>query len=656
MKRSSQKTAEVPLAKLIKPVLAAALVVVIGMILVYFIIHLKRRPGIPPENKEIAPHKIEVQEKVDFFDFKGKIKVKAARRYLGEDNFYHLVGPVEIIDQGKKGGGEVSIAGESVTYDKDMKHFVIQGKVKVRSRGALLEAENFDYNRKEEIFKTESGIVLSSPRFSGSAKQAVYSLKENEMSLEYDVEFKIIPRLENPEPLQFKADKLVYSLRDRKGRIESRTDESPIILLHGKSRGRANLIEFEQFYDDDDLKILFLKGRVNVSLDEKENVGPPKKTKKPDEKAVPGGPQQSREWNFFRSEKQEIEAEEIKIRTFLNLPELHAVESKGGCSFKFISASGEQTHVRGEAVDFIFNRGAKLREFRVFEKARIFSFLKDGRPDRLVEGETIILDGDTQIVRVQGKNDVPARFASQRNEVAAEGIEISIQDDSFGAKGGAKAILRPQMETSAGTGFFAKDKPVFANAVSMRYSAGEKRFILSGQAKMWQDKEVLLGQEVSFNEETGEMQGRGDIKSFFSHTPKEGEKEERVEMSAERMSYVPKDNQMIYEGGKDRCSLITRNVVLRAGLITVLPGEVAGKVRSMRATKNVTIIQEAKEAVGETADYDVEKDTMVLTGRPVLTLKDKGTVRGDKLTFRLADGTILVENRDQQRSVAVIKS
>jgi lipopolysaccharide export system protein LptA len=102
--------------------------------------------------------------------------------------------------------------------------------------------------------------------------------------------------------------------------------------------------------------------------------------------------------------------------------------------------------------------------------------------------------------------------------------------------------------------------------------------------------------------------------------------------------------------------LITRNVVLRAGLITVLPGEVAGKARSMRATKNVTIVQEAKEAVGETADYDVEKDTMVLTGRPVLTLKDKSTVRGDKLTFRLGDGTILVENQDQQRSVAVIKS
>jgi lipopolysaccharide export system protein LptA len=656
VKRSPQKTVKVSLAKLVKPVLAVALVVVIGMILVYFIIHLKRRPGIPPENKEIAQQKIEVQEKVNFFDFKGKIKVNAARRYLGEDNLYHLVGPVEIIDQGKKGGGEVSIAGDSVVYDKDMQHFVMRGKVKVRSQGVQLEAEDFDYNREKEIFKTESGIILSSQRFSGSSKQAVYSLKENVMSLEYDVEFKIIPRLENSEPLQFKADKLVYSLRDRKGRIESRADESTIILSHGKSRGRANLVEFEQFYDDDDLKVLFLKGKVKVSLDEKENVEPQNKTKKPEDKPVPGGTQPGPEWNFFRSEKQEIEADEVKIRAFLNLPELHAIESKGGCSFKFISASGEQTHVRGEAVDFIFNRGAQLREFRVFEEARITSLLKDGQPDRLVEGKTIILDGETQIVRVQGQSGVPARFASQRNEVEADGIEISIKDDSFGAKGGAKAVLRPQMETSAATGFFAKDKPVFANAQSMRYLAGEKRFLLSGQAKMWQDKEVLLGQEVSFNEETGEMQGRGDIKSFFPHTPKEGEKEERVEISAERVSYEPKDNRMIYEGGKDRCSLITRNVLLRAGLIAVLPGDTAGKVRSMRATKNVTIIQGEREAAGEMAEYDVEKDTMAVTGRPVLTLKDKGTVSGDKLTFHLGDGTIFVENQDQQRSVAVIKS
>ena len=381
-----------------------------------------------------------------------------------------------------------------------------------------------------------------------------------------------------------------------------------------------------------------------------------KKRKPPDQKAVAGELQPRQGWNFLQSEKQEIEAEEIKIRGFLNTSELHSVESKGRCFFRFLSASGEQTHVRGEAVDFVFNRGEKLREFRVFDKAQINSLRQDGQPDRVIDGESMILDGETQILRVQGKDSVFAHLVSQRNEVTADEIEVSFKDNSFAAKGRAKGVLRPQTETSAGTGFFSKDKPVFANAQSMRYSAGEKRFLLSGRVKMWQDKEVLLGEEISMNEETGEMQGRGDIQSFFPHTPKEGQKEERVEIAADRMSYEPKANQMIYEGSKDRCSLKTRNVVLKAGLMTVLPGEEAGKVRSMRATKKVTIVQGSKEAVGEIADYDVGQDTMILTGRPILTEKDKGTVKGDKLTFRLGDGTILVENRDQERSVSVIKS
>ncbi len=653
MMGSSQRAAKVRLAKHVKPVLAVALVVVIGMILVYFVVHLRRRPGLSAEKKELAQQKIEIQEKVDFFDFKGKVKVKAARRFLGEDNLYHLVGPVEIIDQGKKGGGEISIAGDSVIYDKDWKHFVMQGKVKVRAEDVLLEAENIDYDRENEIFRTENGVLFSSSRFSGSARRVVYEMKENAVSFEDNVEFKLIPRLQNPEPLLVKSARLVYSLRNRKGRIEGGPDQSPVSFSHGRSQGTAGLIEFEQFYNDDDLKVLFLKGRVKVSLDESSSAPAQETAGKTGEKAVPGQPQEERGWNFLQSERQDIEADEIKIRSFLNLPELHAVESKGRCSFKFMAASGEQTLVQGEAVDFIFNRGAKLREFRVIGKARITKDLKDGQPDRLLEGETMILDGETEVLRIQGKNGEPARLVSEKNEVTADEVQVSIRNDSFGAKGRTKAILRPPMEAAKPTGFFAKDKPVFANAQSMRYSAAEKRFLMNGQVKMWQDKEVLVGQDISLQEETGEVQGIGDVRSIFPHTPKEGQKEERVEISAGRMSYDPKSNQIVYE---DHCSLKTKNIELSAGLVTVTPGEAAGQIRWMRATKNVKIVQESREAVGETAEYDVQQDTMALTGRPVLTLKDKATVRGDKLTFRLGDGTILVESQDQQRSVAVIKS
>jgi lipopolysaccharide export system protein LptA len=74
------------------------------------------------------------------------------------------------------------------------------------------------------------------------------------------------------------------------------------------------------------------------------------------------------------------------------------------------------------------------------------------------------------------------------------------------------------------------------------------------------------------------------------------------------------------------------------------------------AKGKVVIIQETKEGRGEEANYDLMADTVVLTGRPVLVEKDKGTTEGDKLTFYLGDGRIFIENKERGRSAAVIKS
>jgi lipopolysaccharide export system protein LptA len=70
----------------------------------------------------------------------------------------------------------------------------------------------------------------------------------------------------------------------------------------------------------------------------------------------------------------------------------------------------------------------------------------------------------------------------------------------------------------------------------------------------------------------------------------------------------------------------------------------------------VVVVQGDREARGEEANYDLEEDTIVLTGNPVLVDKVKGMTEGDKLTFYLADGKIVIENKERGRSVTVIKS
>jgi lipopolysaccharide export system protein LptA len=76
------------------------------------------------------------------------------------------------------------------------------------------------------------------------------------------------------------------------------------------------------------------------------------------------------------------------------------------------------------------------------------------------------------------------------------------------------------------------------------------------------------------------------------------------------------------------------------------------------AQANVVINQDqpVREGKGDQAVYLVDERLVVLTGHPTLTEKDKGEVRGDKLTFHLADGSITVENSTRDRSLTKIKS
>jgi lipopolysaccharide export system protein LptA len=84
--------------------------------------------------------------------------------------------------------------------------------------------------------------------------------------------------------------------------------------------------------------------------------------------------------------------------------------------------------------------------------------------------------------------------------------------------------------------------------------------------------------------------------------------------------------------------------------------EEGGGIKKITALDNVVIVHDQKQGRGEKAVFNVKKDTIILTGNPVLIAKDQGKTEGIKLTFYLADGKIVIENKDRERSVTVIKS
>lgn len=129
--------------------------------------------------------------------------------------------------------------------------------------------------------------------------------------------------------------------------------------------------------------------------------------------------------------------------------------------------------------------------------------------------------------------------------------------------------------------------------------------------------------------------------------------EERLEVGGERMSFSPKERLLNFE--KDSW-LITQSVRLKSERIAVQLKEKKGEIQTIEAKGKVSLTSGPREGKGGAALYNLDLETIVLTDNPSLIDKEKGVVEGDKLTFHLGDGRILVENKDRERSVTVIKS
>jgi lipopolysaccharide transport protein LptA len=170
---------------------------------------------------------------------------------------------------------------------------------------------------------------------------------------------------------------------------------------------------------------------------------------------------------------------------------------------------------------------------------------------------------------------------------------------------------------------------------------------------MWQDDQVLEAPEAAISLATEALNAAGGVRFLFVQPAAEGRPAAQVQVGGDRMAFDPV-GRTVEVTGQGR--LLTRDVDLKAASLTVIPDKEPGRARSIKARGGVTIKKGTREAFGEAADYDVEKDVIVLTGRPYLVDQERGTVRGDKLTFRLSDGTIEVENKGNERSEIVIKS
>jgi len=623
-----------PLTRFLRIAVAAALAVVVGVIFWYFFSHRRVPSGIPPKVEVITTEKVERQEGIEHFAYRGErtIRVKAARHFAGDDNRNHLEGNVEIRQFGKEGREEILFFGQRVVYDKEWKEASIEGQASLKYGRLTVDSDSFIYVDSTGILATDKGARFSSGRLTGKADRMTYSFNDDFLRLEDRVEIQMTDESESSSPFIAAGELFTYSRRTKTGDARGN-----VTFSWDQSSGLCEAVQFTLTEDEQYVHQVFLTGEVRLDLVEKETA-----------------PSASRGLLLASAKTRELRAAEVSLRSFLNMPKVHAVEARGNCVLKSAPPDGGSLHAQSGEMKFVFDRWGGLREFWAVDKASLTERGKDSELARLISGKEIFVEGQGERLSVKAAEGAEARIDSPDSEVTAGEITLIPRSERIDATGDVRAILKLGGKEPEEVGFFSSGQPVYITAQKMRSDPADKRLIIGGSARMWQGKQFLSAEELTVWRGSGEISGRGSVRAAFPYVPrKEERKEERIEVGGEGMNFASESRLLTCD---QNAWLKTQKVGLNSDVIIVHLRQERGDIEKIEARGRVIISEGTRQGTGAEALYDIDKETIVLTGNPSLIDKNKGTVEGDKLTYYLGDGRILVENKDRERPVTIIKS
>ncbi len=618
-----------------RSVVALALCTLLAVISVNLVINTRQLPKIGKDPDNAEQDILEQKEQIEFFEArgqKGNLQIRADKHYMGEDSQYHLEGNVEIVFFEKSEGEDIFLYGDEVVYDKEGTRFQFIEASRVRFKDLDLDAFHLEYRSEKRVFKSDYPVHFSSEKLSGSGKGIVYSLKDKTLALNEDIHLELISDLSPSVPIVLEGDKFSFTKPGKSGKLEGN-----VRITHGPSWVTSDRVDFKLTADSENIRTMLFTGSVRASLEGSEDTPPSESGKE----AMP-----------LYSDKREIEAEEVLVQTFLDLPRIRQVSASENCLFKFIAASGKLTQVRGKSVEFLLNREGELLRFLAEKDAEVTERDEGGGVQRSIFGDTIALKEDKNSLVVQGSDGSRARVSTGDSDIKAESVRILRKTNNMSASGNVQVIFNTGEEGEKAVGFFSENKPVFITTQEMRFFASRERFDFSGGNKVWQDKDILFADMLNIHKNTGKVTAEGNVSSTFSYVPKDKEEAERVTITAKAMSYDPDKNIVHYQGNN---TLKMEDILLKAQSVFIHLDKDEG-IKGVTASEDVVVRQEQYEGQGQRAVFDMDKRTIVLTGNPVLITEDQGRTEGTKLTFFIADGRIVVENRGRERSVTVIKS
>lgn len=611
------------------------LLVVLLLIALNFMTRSQRQMRISEASSAIEEPKIDKKEEVEFREVrkdKESTRMTADRHYIGEDGLYHLEGNVRLSFSDRIEGGDIHLRGEEIIHDREWSYFWLRGESVVELKDLIVKSTVLEFDRKENVFSSDQEVQFFSGTISGSAQKCAYDLDQKKVQLSGKVHLELQPNQEDPLPLKMDTEFFEYFVGKGIGNADKGVE-----LVHGKSHATAGLLRFELAANREQVKSMLLKEGVKIILIEEF------------EKEEPLAPQTA--FSLY-GDRCELEADEIFIRGFVDMPRVQSLEARGRCSFRFLSNAGSSTQIEGKKISFDLSQYGRLKKLSVLEDARITEKDKGRESEKYIEGHVLSIEKDKDILKVDGTETARARIHSPSSEITARQITIFLKNNDLETKKETEVVIYPEEASPKRLGFFSEGSPVFITTENLRYFEDRQRFLFSGGAKLWQVKEMFLAQEVSMDIESGAVRAQGRVQSIFPYKPKEKDEEERIKIESGQMAFDPEKNLIHYAGG---VTLQVKDLILNCRFLTISMDRESGGVVDMMAKEKVSVFQKTYEGRGEDARYDVEKEIITVLGNPVLIDKERGKTEGGKLTFYMADDRIVIENKDRERSITVIK-
>ncbi|MGZ3488157.1 MAG: LPS export ABC transporter periplasmic protein LptC, partial [Isosphaeraceae bacterium] len=229
------------------------------------------------------------------------------------------------------------------------------------------------------------------------------------------------------------------------------------------------------------------------------------------------------------------------------------------------------------------------------------------------------------------------------------------------ADGSVKSTYSDLHEQPTGA-LLAAASPIHVTAHSMTVHRTSAVAIYSGDARIWQDANVVEAPTIQFDRDHRSIlaQGNGQpVSTVLVQIDKHGNATP-LSITSRHLTYTDDEHRAHFEGGvtaRGADATVTADH-LDAFLVPRSQGSKnqsfngQGQLDRIVAQGHVVIQEAVRRATGDSLVYTVAEDKFVLTGgSPSIFDAEHGKIRGDSLTFFRRDDRVLVEGRDTSPTV-----